>query len=56
MEVGDTIDTATLVPTASGSKYEGSFGRSFWTKGEEATYREADPTGATYRCQLDGQK
>jgi uncharacterized protein len=52
MEVGDTIDTATLVPTASGSKYEGSFGRSIWIKAQVATYKEADPDGATHTCRL----
>lgn len=56
MEEGDRIHTASLVPTASGSKYEGNFGRSFWIKGEEATYRAADPNGATLSCHLYGQK
>jgi uncharacterized protein YecT (DUF1311 family)/membrane-bound inhibitor of C-type lysozyme len=49
-ERGDTIDTGSLVRTASGSKYEGSFGRSIWIKGKQATYREADPDGTTYEC------
>ncbi|MGB5775634.1 MAG: MliC family protein [Sedimenticolaceae bacterium] len=48
----DTVDAGSLVPTASGSRYEGSFGRSIWIKGEEATYREADPEGTTYVCTL----
>jgi uncharacterized protein len=46
----DRVDTGSLVPTASGSKYQGSFGRSIWIKGEEATYREADPDGSSYTC------
>ena len=55
-ERGDTIDTGSLVPTGSGSKYEGSFGRSIWIKGKEATYREADPDGTTYSCNLIKQE
>jgi uncharacterized protein YecT (DUF1311 family) len=51
-EIGDTLDTASLVPTASGSKYEGSFGRSIWIKGQDATYREADPDGTALTCRL----
>ena len=49
-ERGDTIDTGSLVRTASGSKYEGSFGRSIWIKGDEAIYREADPDGSEMTC------
>jgi uncharacterized protein len=49
-ERGDTVDTGALVRTGSGAKYEGSFGRSIWTKGDAATYREADPDGTTYQC------
>lgn len=55
-ERGDTIDTGSLAPTGSGSRYEGSFGRSIWIKGEEATYREPDPDGASYDCVLDRQE
>lgn len=51
-ERGDTIDTGSLVRTASGSRYEGSFGRSIWIKGDNATYREADPDGTTFECTL----
>ena len=51
-ERGDSIDAGALVPTGSGSRYEGSFGRSIWIKGEEATYREPDPDGASYQCVL----
>jgi uncharacterized protein YecT (DUF1311 family)/membrane-bound inhibitor of C-type lysozyme len=49
-ERGDTIDTGSLVQTASGSRYEGSFGRSIWIKGKEATYREPDPDGTSFEC------
>jgi uncharacterized protein len=51
----DQVDAASLVRTASGSKYEGSFGRSIWIKGEEATFREADPDGSTYTCTVRRQ-
>lgn len=51
-ERGDTIDTGSLVPTESGSKYEGSFGRYILIKGDEATYRESDPDGSEYQCVL----
>ncbi|SDJ41726.1 MliC family protein [Aliiruegeria lutimaris] len=51
-ERGDSVDAGSLVRTASGSKYEGSFGRSIWIKGEEATYREPDPDGKSYECRL----
>lgn len=49
-ERGDSIDTGLLVETASGSKYEGSFGRSIWTKGDSAIYREPDPDGRAFSC------
>lgn len=52
MEVGDSIDVATVTRTASGAKYEGSFGRSIWIKGNEALYREASPNDAEYGCVL----
>jgi len=55
-ERGDTIDTGSLVPTGSASRYEGSFGRSIWIKGEEATYREPDPDGASCDCVLARQE
>jgi uncharacterized protein YecT (DUF1311 family) len=51
-ERGDTIDTGSLSPTASGSRYDGSFGRFIWIRGNEATYREPDPDGTEYRCVL----
>lgn len=49
-ERGDTVDAGALVRTASGAKYEGSFGRSIWVKGDEAMYREADPDGTRLNC------
>lgn len=55
-ERGDTIDTGSLAPTGSGSRYESSFGRSIWIKGEEATYREPDPDGTSYECVLSRQE
>lgn len=36
-ERGDTIDAAHQTRTASGARYEGSFGRWIWMKGNEAT-------------------
>ena len=51
-ERGDTVDTGALVPTGSGAKYEGNFGRSIWIKGDEASYREPDPDGSTLSCTL----
>jgi uncharacterized protein YecT (DUF1311 family) len=51
-ERGDTIDTGSLSPTASGSRYDGSFGRFIWIRGNEATYREPDPDGTEYQCVL----
>ncbi len=51
-ERGDRIDTGTLTPTASGSRYDGSFGRSIWTRGDAAIYREPDPDGTTFDCRL----
>ncbi len=51
-ERGDTIDTGSLSPTASGARYDGSFGRFIWIKGNEATYREPDPDGTEYQCVL----
>jgi uncharacterized protein len=46
----DRVDTGSLVPTDSGSRYEGSFGRSIRIQGDEAIYRDADPDGTTYQC------
>ena len=45
-----TSEPVSIVRTASGSKYEGSFGRSIWIKGDEAIYREADPDGSEMTC------
>jgi uncharacterized protein YecT (DUF1311 family) len=55
-ERGDSIDTGSLVRTASGSKYEGSFGRSIWIKGDKATYREPDPEGTSFECDLTAER
>ena len=55
-ERGDGIDTGSLVRTGSGSRYEGSFGRSIWIKGDEATYREPDPDGTELECVLARQE
>ncbi|WP_172292219.1 MliC family protein [Pseudoruegeria sp. HB172150] len=49
-ERGDSIDTGSLSRTASGSRYDGSFGRYIWIKGDEATYREPDPDGTEMTC------
>jgi len=49
-ERGDQVDTGSVLRTGSGSKYEGSFGRSIWIKGNEATYREPDPDGSELHC------
>jgi uncharacterized protein YecT (DUF1311 family) len=49
-ERGDAVDTGSLTRTASGSRYEGGFGRSIWIKGDAATYRDPDPDGAELAC------
>jgi uncharacterized protein YecT (DUF1311 family)/membrane-bound inhibitor of C-type lysozyme len=49
-ERGDSIDTGSRTRTASGERYDGSFGRFIWVRGEEATYREPDPDGTKYAC------
>lgn len=38
VEYGDGIEAMQLSPTASGSRYDGTFGRFFWEKGGEATF------------------
>jgi uncharacterized protein len=38
IEVGDSVDTGTLVPMASGTRYDASFGRFFWSKGGSAMF------------------
>ncbi|MDJ0994096.1 MAG: MliC family protein [Dinoroseobacter sp.] len=55
-ERGDSVDTGILTETASGARYEGTFGRSIWIKGEEAQYRDPDPDGTQYRCVLRGTR
>ena len=51
-ERGDSVDTGTLTPTGSGARYDGSFGRYIWIKGDAATYRDPDPDGAEVDCVL----
>lgn len=51
-ERGDSVDTGVQVMAASGARYEGNFGRSIWMKGDRATYREPDPDGTSYECEL----
>ncbi|MCV2887756.1 MliC family protein [Ruegeria aquimaris] len=51
-ERGDSVDTGSLVPTGSGSRYEASFGRSIWIKGDNAIYRDPDPDGSEWDCVL----
>ena len=53
-ERGDSIDTGSLSPTGSGARYDGSFGRYIWIKGDAATYREPDPDGSEYDCVTGG--
>ena len=38
LEYGDSIDTGTRTPTAPGTRYDASFGRYLWIKGDEATF------------------
>lgn len=54
-ERGDSIDTGALVPTASGARYTGSFGREIWIKGDAATYRDPDPDGSAFSCVVSGE-
>ncbi|WP_298496973.1 MliC family protein [uncultured Maritimibacter sp.] len=49
-EVGDSVDVGSMVRTGSGSRYDGSFGRYIWMKGDEATYRPPDPDGTETLC------
>jgi len=50
IERGDSIDTGTLSRTASGSRYDASFGSYIWIKDEEAMFRTADPEGLEMSC------
>ena len=54
-ERSDSIDIGLLEPTASGVRYNGSFGRWIWFKGDQATYRDPDPDGQTYECLKTGE-
>ncbi|MFG1320090.1 MliC family protein [Xanthobacter autotrophicus] len=38
LEYGDAIDTGALALSASGARYDASFGRLLWIKGNEATF------------------
>lgn len=38
LEYGDSIDTGSQARTASGSRYDASFGRFLWIKGDEAIF------------------
>lgn len=49
-ERGDSVDVGVLTPTASGSRYDGSFGRFIWIRGDTATYRDPDPDGTEMTC------
>lgn len=49
-ERGDSVDIGMITRTASGARYDGSFGRFIWMKGNEATYRDPDPDGTEYSC------
>jgi uncharacterized protein len=51
-ERGDSVDVGVLTPTGSGARYDGTFGRYIWIKGDEAMYREPDPDGTEYQCVL----
>ncbi|MFK7869145.1 MAG: MliC family protein [Roseobacter sp.] len=55
-EIGDRISTASLVRSASGSRYSGNFGEEIWIKGDEALYRAPDPAGTEKTCSLRAQE
>ena len=48
VERGDRTDTFLLVPTASGARNEGPFGKGFWRKGDSATV--VWPEGSSWSC------
>ena len=50
VERGDTTYIAVLAPSGSGAHYVGDFGMEFWTKGNEAQFREPDPSAAELKC------
>ncbi len=52
LEHGDDIAAMTQIRTASGAKYEGTFGRTLWIKGDEARYRAPDPDGTEVTCTI----
>lgn len=51
IEYGDSIDTGILVRSASGNRFEASFGRFLWTKGRDAIFawQEADEMRCTQK-------
>ncbi|WP_209001774.1 MliC family protein [Stappia albiluteola] len=48
LERGDAVEIGVLSPSASGSRYEGTFGIVFWTKGDEALVEW--PQGNSFSC------
>lgn len=52
IERGDSVDVGMTSPTGSGARYDGNFGRWIWIKGNEAIYRDPDPDGSEYTCEL----
>lgn len=50
LERGDSIDSGSLTRTASGSRYNASFGRYIWIKGDEATLVWTE--GEALTCEL----
>lgn len=48
IEYGDDIDTGVVSRAASGARYEASFGRFFWSKGDTATFAWTE--GAEQAC------
>jgi membrane-bound inhibitor of C-type lysozyme len=49
-ERGDSIDVGVLTPSATGTRYDGSFGRFIWIEGDTATYRDPDPDATEMTC------
>ena len=50
-ERGDQIDAGSLSPTGSGNRYDGSFGRYIWIKGDEAIYRDSGSDQTDLSCE-----
>ncbi|WP_425100514.1 lysozyme inhibitor LprI family protein [Tropicibacter sp. S64] len=51
-ERGDSVDAGHVAISGSGARYEGSFGREIWIKGDEALYTE--PDGTQLSCVANG--